>query len=436
MNDTAPSNAALALQQVDIIAITVSIWSGRKKLTSGDLKVDDAMLPPEEVASLGHKKVMDPEALAPFHQLKKQMERIAEKVGFRFLGGFAIPKSKTACVATGIKKLIAEFETKRAAFIAGYDNAVENWVAKHPEFEAPLRRAIEPANVIAGKIHARIAVYQVSPSEQDDGSLVEEAGQMTDLLFGEVAAAANDMWERVMANKLGSTQINRRNAAPLRALRDKLDSMSFLDGGIAVVVEKIDDVLNRFPPEGPITGALYHEVMSLLQILSDRGKIKRFAAGLAAEGGGDWFQPAPMPTVQPEADTVTTASGGDEPQGDFFDDLFGDIEFGAGSETEPLAPMEAAPASSVNDNPPAADGAITAPITAEQQPTASVLKPQPASASSRRPTARKAAVIKTKAGRGLDGDEDDKQGSAPHAAPFIVINSQSAQKPPAFDAFF
>ncbi len=436
MNDTAPSNAALALQQVDIIAITVSIWSGRKKLTSEDLKVDDAMLPPEEVASLGHKKVMDPEALAPFHQLKKQMERIAEKAGFRFLGGYAVPKSKTACVATGIKKLIAEFETKRAAFIAGYDNAVENWVAKHPEFEAPLRRAIEPANVIAGKIHARIAVYQVSPSEQDDGSLVEEAGQMTDLLFGEVAAAANDMWERVIANKLGSTQINRRNAAPLRALRDKLDSMSFLDGGIAVVVEKIDDVLNHFPPEGPITGALYHEVMSLLQILSDRGKIKRFAAGLAAEGGGDWFQQAPMPTVQPKADTMTTASGGDEPQGDFFGDLFADIEFGAGSEAEPLASIEAAPSSSVNDNPPAAAGAITAPVAAEQQPISSAPKPEPLSASSRRPPARKAAAIMTKAGRSLDADEDDKQGSAPHAAPFIVINGKTAQTLPSVDAFF
>ena len=85
----------MSIQTLDkllICHIDCSIWSGRKKLRPEDFRLaNGSQLPPKDVASLGSKKICDPEALANFERLKKEAQRLCEQVGVRFLGAARCP---------------------------------------------------------------------------------------------------------------------------------------------------------------------------------------------------------------------------------------------------------------------------------------------------------------------------------------------------------
>ena len=83
------------LDNIAILVLSVSLWTGRKQLRQEDLKLaDGSELPPQKLASLGSKRVMDPAALAPFATFKRRAERTVLAVGTRFLGGYAVPVEK------------------------------------------------------------------------------------------------------------------------------------------------------------------------------------------------------------------------------------------------------------------------------------------------------------------------------------------------------
>ena len=88
------------LSKLVVVSLSISLWTGRKKLSPEDLGLDFSKLPPEKLATLGSKKICDPEKLAVFSALKRRAERQCEAVGVRFLGGYAITMS-IALSATG-----------------------------------------------------------------------------------------------------------------------------------------------------------------------------------------------------------------------------------------------------------------------------------------------------------------------------------------------
>lgn len=49
--------------QLTLVVLGIRIWSGRKKLRAEDLHLSDGEIPPEELVSLGSKRVCDPEPL-------------------------------------------------------------------------------------------------------------------------------------------------------------------------------------------------------------------------------------------------------------------------------------------------------------------------------------------------------------------------------------
>lgn len=336
------------LQKVDILSLDVSIWTAWKRLRPEDLKLGDgAELPPEEVAHLGSKRVMDPERLHPFLKLKKQMERACEAIGIRFLGGYAIPRDKTADLSKVLDRIAAEFEAEKRDFLAEYDKAVEEWVAKHPRFEDALRRAIEPVSAIGNRLGASFSIYRIAPAE-DSGSLDREVLRMGNKLLDEVAREANETYEKSVAVRT-EKNVSKRIAAPLRRIRDKLDGLSFLDGAVLPMVAAIDELLASFPAEGKVVeGALYHEIVAMILILSDPEKMRKHAATRAASPGpADLFSsdedeegqldfggaftadedpaagPVPVAAAQVEEGRPASKAGSDF---SIFDGLFGDAE--------------------------------------------------------------------------------------------------------------
>lgn len=260
--------------RITLVVLDIRIWSGRKKLRPEDLNLGSGEIPPEELVSLGSKRVFDPEALKVFSRLKQSAERACLSVGTRFLGGFAVPNDEAAAVASALAGLKAQFDTASAEFLRDYDQALAQWIATLPAWEEPIRRAVEPANVVGGRLHFGFQLIAVRPAEEP-GTLVEEVQGLGDGIFAEVSQMAREL----DTSFEGKDKLHRRALATFARIREKLGCLSFIDARIQPVVDTIDDWLERLPKTGPIAGAIFNEGMGLALLLGDPQRMARHGAG-------------------------------------------------------------------------------------------------------------------------------------------------------------
>jgi len=259
------------LNRIDVFSVDVAIWSGLKRLRPEDLNLGrGGSLPPEDVANLGSKKIIDPEDLAVFYKLKKKMERYLNSRGIRFIGGYAIPREKTAETSAELDRLVQEFRLEKANFLARYDRAVDEWISKHPTYQDLIRNAVEPAAHVEGRIRADYTAFRIEPADEG-GSLDREVARLGDRLLDEIAMEAEELYRDSIQ---GKSKISRRILQPLRRIREKLDGLAFLDGAISPLVAEIDATIAAFPSDGGAEGDLYHRVAKVVLIMGDPDKIR------------------------------------------------------------------------------------------------------------------------------------------------------------------
>jgi len=262
--------------RITLVNLSIHIWSGRKKLRAEDLKLG-ADIPPEDLVSLGSKRVCDPDALKVFSRIKQAAERACLRVGTRFLGGYAVPVEHQEALAEQLDALKTEFEEQARSFLSSYDRDLETWIASLPEWEAPIRRAIEPANVVGGRLRFGYQLVRIAPAEQP-GTLEEEVESLGNGIFAEVGQMARDL----DGSFEGRTKLHRRALGTFGRIREKLACLSFIDERIQPVVDAIDDWVRRLPATGPIAGPVFNEGMGLALLLADPDRMARHGAGQMA----------------------------------------------------------------------------------------------------------------------------------------------------------
>ena len=269
------------LDRVDLVSLHCPIWTGTKRLRSDDIELGQGgKLPPEQVATLGSKRVIDPDELAVFRMFKSRAEHVCEAVGVRFLRGFAIPREQTEAVSQSLNGIAAEFGKERDSFLARYDQAVESWVRQYPEFELQLRKELTPVAYVAKRLGFEYAVYRISATASVTGNLGDQVGRMGSQLLHEVAMEANELYGKSFAGTPGSARkASRRSLRPIRRMREKLAGLAFLDNAITPMVLAIDGLLAAVPKTGPLEGELFYQVLGIVLILSDPDKVRRHGAG-------------------------------------------------------------------------------------------------------------------------------------------------------------
>jgi hypothetical protein len=259
------------LDRLVAVNLSVAIWSARKKLTAADF--GEVNLPPEELASLGSKKICDPERLRIFGTLKARAVSKLDSLGIRFLGGWAIPEDRAAEVHELLLKLRDEFLTAKDDFLNSYDQAIQDWVDKHPGWE----RLIADSPVSADKVRSRLGfkwqLFKVAgPNQADTTSenLVSEIEALGQTLFGEVATEAKTIWQKVYA---GKTEVSHKALSPLKNLHRKLTGLSFVEPRVAPVADLIEAALNSMPKRGLINGPHLVLLQGLVSLLRDPGSL-------------------------------------------------------------------------------------------------------------------------------------------------------------------
>ncbi|NOV28281.1 DUF3150 domain-containing protein [Methylomonas sp. ZR1] len=272
----------MLLDRVVLVKVEANIYGARKKLKKEDLVLaDGSKLPPEDLASLGSKRLLDPDKLTVFNRLKKEAERICLRVGTRFLGGFAVPVESAASITAELERIALDFTAAKTEFIAGYDAAVTDWVIRHPEFAGIIEQAVDSVEFVSTRLSFDFLVVSVGLPDSlppaDVARLESKIGSLSEQMFYEISVEANQLIEQSL---LGKEQVTRNALRPIRRMRDKLDGLGFLDHRVAPVVSTIDDLLARIPNKGAIEGSILQEILATAMLLSDPDKTRRHGEGL------------------------------------------------------------------------------------------------------------------------------------------------------------
>jgi hypothetical protein len=212
-----------------------------------------------------------------FHRLKKQAERVCLTGGMRFLGGYAVPEGRTETVSAELDALGETFAQERATFVAGYGQAIEDWIALHPQWEAAIRKAVDPASVVESRLGFGYQLYRIAPAE-NAGNLAEQVAGLGDTLFGEVARVARELDKSFV----GKDALSQRALSTFRRVREKLGCLAFVDYRVQPVLDSLEDWLARVPAKGPVTGALFNEGFGLMLLVSDPQRMSDHGAGILA----------------------------------------------------------------------------------------------------------------------------------------------------------
>ena len=84
-----------------------------------------AELPPEDLASLGSKRIADPGSLKIFTTLKARAFNYLDRHGIRFMSGWDIPEDKAGDIIDELIRIREAFLQEKEAFLAYYDLSIE-----------------------------------------------------------------------------------------------------------------------------------------------------------------------------------------------------------------------------------------------------------------------------------------------------------------------
>ena len=247
--------------------LEVNIWTARKKLSPEDFA--GATLPPEDLASLGSKRVCNPEALRVFGTLKARAVSLLDRHGVRFLGGWAIPESQADAIVTELEQILQDFNAAKEDFLSRYDESVRDWIAKHAGWEQIIADSTVSADYVRSRMGFIWRLYRIVPPDPADPvmeGLKDEVVSLGQTLFGEVSKAAAEAWHKCFA---GKTEITRKALSPLRTIHQKLSGLSFVEPRVSPVADLIHTAFEHLPKRGRIEGANLLMLQGLVSLLRD-----------------------------------------------------------------------------------------------------------------------------------------------------------------------
>mgnify|MGYP001211624984 FL=1 len=288
----------------------ISLWSGRRKLKKEDLKLQsEDEVPPEALASLGSKKVIDPEEISDFEAMKKEAHRECAKIGIRFLGGYAVPEAAAKDLAATLDEIGARFAKKKADFLANYDATVSTWIAAHPEWSSMLNAAALTRADVDSKLHYGWTSFRVVAAAADEAEengalnkgLSSELKGLSGQLYREIAKAAALVMEQSL---LGRDRVSQKILSPIRTIRGKLLGLSFLDTRVQPLIGAIDHATGLLPKAGWIDGMALSALHGLVFILSDVDRMISYGQMVVDGAAVDKAFEASVPGLAEEEDEL------------------------------------------------------------------------------------------------------------------------------------
>lgn len=253
------------LDRLLVVNLDVHIWSARKKLLPQDF--GNASLPPEELASLGIKRVCNPDDLKTFATLKARATTLLERTGIRFLNGWTIPSEKQEEIDNALAAIRDEFNNSKQDFLSRYQQSVQEWIQAHPGWEEIIANSIVSEDYVRSRIDFKWQLYRVMFPATDNvasDNLKNDVSSLGDTLYEKISKFAGETWKNCYA---GKTEVTRKALSPLKTMHEKLMGLTFIEPRVSPIAELIQTALNSIPQRGPITGGKLLMLQGLVAML-------------------------------------------------------------------------------------------------------------------------------------------------------------------------
>lgn len=218
------------LDMMAMVRVDCSFWSARAKLQKDDLPWDvQQSMPPEQIATLGSKRLFDPAKLKIFNTLKARAHGALDKKCVRFLGGWATHEDRLPELAEQLATIASDFDAETRRFLDIYVEGVATWAQNFPGWENILLNAVPKVHELRGKFAFAWQMFKIAPQ----GSMGGFAGNnlnntLTNLERDVIVEVARDI--RIIYRECfdGKEKVTKKAFRPMQTLIDKVRSLGFI----------------------------------------------------------------------------------------------------------------------------------------------------------------------------------------------------------------
>jgi hypothetical protein len=289
-------------ERLILVQLRISSWSGQKGLQKSELPQAIVNgLPPDDLARLGQKRLVDPKMLNPFDKIRRRAHRNCEMIGVnRGAACYLVPEMSIKDLEQFLIDCQHEFNKEATEFVSQFDAHVEQWLSGFGEWKDALMRQVPDSNTVHGRFSFDWMIFDVMPSAESSKSAKEsfdkELESARSKLFDEVSEAARTVVDTFFIGRDYVTQ--RVIKDHLMPLADKLSGMSLLTQLALPLSRQIQDVIEGLPKTGRIHGNGYSELQALIMMLSDSDRAEKHAKALLNGEAPSLFDLTALPENQ------------------------------------------------------------------------------------------------------------------------------------------
>lgn len=291
-----------------MLNLDISIWTGKAKLQRTE--VDDSALPPEELVTLGSKKIFDPAKLKRFHGIKSNAFAACNRYGVKCMGGWLVDNQYVQELTDKLAAQRVIWDDEVRKFLATYQMECDDWLAANPQWANILANALPRQSEIARRFNFGWQVFNIIPAPTaTNGDQTQDELDIVPTRAIEKMAKEIEELQGVYAP--GKTF----KAGPLRRLAGMARSLSFS----SPEVDKLGELLKQIADAGSLDIAQImlgkladpKELAALCVPSMDAQDILDgvITLGASAPQSAPAQQEPPQPTVKPLPDIDSLIAG-------------------------------------------------------------------------------------------------------------------------------
>lgn len=252
-----------------VFTFKLSIWGGDTTLDKPDIKIGrGGELPPEHLATLGRKNIIDSAHLACFGALKQQTRRYLESISMGFCGGRAASLEEFDNITNYLEDVKLKYEDLRRNFLANYDRWVAEW-AENPinaGYKSAILSSKVPLRTVEKALTFSYLAYRIVPANENHANeLNEMASGLGADLIKEIVEGSNKFFNDYLK---GKSKLNVQTLKTLQAIHKKAKSLSFLRSDVRTAVKYLESAMDGYKGcLSALTGENFNKVMSAVLIL-------------------------------------------------------------------------------------------------------------------------------------------------------------------------
>ena len=293
-------NNVTLLRDCVIVRIDIASWTGKAKLTRADIP-ESVDLPPEDIALLGQKRLINPNTLKEFGKLKTRASRLMDRYGAKFLSGWLVDSQYVNELAGQIGEIKKEYDEARDNFLRTYTDEVESWMQQHPRWRSILDTVIPDPAKMASKFHMGWQMYKIEPVQNDviPDTTAEELVAVQEKDINELASAVNEIYRDSFKDRTGA--VTTRTIKPLRDLADRCERLRAIYPSALMVGEALTTLVSLFNSGRAGAVAI---INAALKDMADPHSLRDMVQEWANSGVVD-FDNYDQPVPQQEEDTAS-----------------------------------------------------------------------------------------------------------------------------------